>query len=168
MGLDHFNVEILIQCGGNLAGELHQEIDAKAHIACANDGCMARCRCNFCQMGIVKAGCTNHMHTARLCRQLRMGNCGLGRGEIDHGLGFDNYVEWIIANRHTAWHAAHDLAQILADPVMPAALGHADQMRLIASGDRIDQHLAHAPRGAHDGDACAIGHVFSPVNSGFS
>ena len=94
-----------------------------------------------------------------------LGECqrGLWRGEVDHGIDLCEGRLGILGDRHAQRGAAHRLAHVAADPVMPGPFDRGGKLHLVAGGDLADQHLAHAAGGACHGIAGGLAHTLSPA-----
>ena len=159
MCLDHFNVEILVQCGGDHPGQFGQQVDPKAHIAGAHDHRVAGRGVDFFQIAVAEPGGADHMHGAGLCRQ--GGKChrrGRG-GEIQHRLRCRKNLQRIIADRQPKGCAAHCGAKILADPGVADLFDGTDQPRLGRGQNRSDQHLPHPARCPRDHNPRCLAHI---------
>mmetsp|Transcript_28897 Transcript_28897/g.55104 ORF Transcript_28897/g.55104 Transcript_28897/m.55104 type:complete len:203 (-) Transcript_28897:18-626(-) len=146
MGLDHFDVEILVQRGGDLFGQLNQQVDAKAHVAGAHDGAMAAGRFQLRDLRLCHAGGPDDVGRAGLGRDLAQRKGRLRGGKIDDGLRLGHSLKHIIADQHAQGRAAHGHAYILTDPIVPGPLQRARKPHRVAGHHGLDQHLAHAAR----------------------
>ena len=163
MRLDHLDVEILIQCGSHLFGDLHQQVHPEAHVARLNDRRVAAGMGQGLMVAVIHAGGADHMHTAGLCSQLGVRDGGVGRGEVDYCLRIDDRVNRIGVNHHAGCCPAHAVAQIAPRPIVARAFRHRDQMRGVAVIDQLDQHLAHPARRPHYCNSGAALHGFDPL-----
>mmetsp|Transcript_7003 Transcript_7003/g.12229 ORF Transcript_7003/g.12229 Transcript_7003/m.12229 type:complete len:260 (-) Transcript_7003:16-795(-) len=155
MRFDHFDVEIRVQSGGHLLGQSHQQVHPEAHVARTHDAGVVGAGVQYFDIGVGQARGADHVHGAGLCRQFRVSDSGFGRGEIDHCLRLDDGLQRIVHDRHARRGAAHRFAEISAHPIVARAFCYRDKMRAIRGVHRLDQHLPHAARGPHHGNADA-------------
>ena len=158
VAFDDLDIEILVQRSGDLFGQLHQQVDPKAHVARPHDHRVTRGRLQPGDLLIAHAGGANHMHTTRLRRQRSKFQRRFGRGEVDHGLRLRKCFQRIVGHGHAQRGTAHGRAHVLTDPVVTGAFDHADQSRLIALRHGLDQHLPHTARSPCDDDPRNMGH----------
>ena len=88
MGLDHLYVEILVQSGGHLFGQLHQQVDPEAHVAGPHDGRVARGRFKLCDLIVRHAGGADDMGGTGLRCGMGQGDGCLGCREVNDSAGF--------------------------------------------------------------------------------
>ncbi len=131
MRLDHLDIPVLAQCGGDLAGQADQQAHAKAHVAGADDRRMAGGGFQFVQICGFKAGGADHMHGTGLRSQFRKSHGRRRSGKVDHGLRLGDGLDRIVGDGDSQGRAAHRLAQIAAHPGAALALDGADKSGLI-------------------------------------
>ena len=159
MRLDHLDIVFLVQRGGDLFGQLHQQVDAQAHIARAHHHRVTRGGLDAGQVILGQPGGADHMHRPGLRRDAREFHCCGGRGKIDYRLRARKRLQRVVGHVQVHRRATHRHAHILPDPIMAFALDHAHQLGLVAVQHRADQHLPHAPRGARYHDSRQVGHL---------
>jgi ribosome-binding factor A len=162
MRLDDLDIEIGVERGGNLLGQLGQQVDAKRHIPGANNHSMARGGVDGGKVGPAEAGGADHMNGAGLRGEAGEFHGRGGGGEINDSLRLGKGFDRIIGDDHAKRRTTHRLAHIAPDPSMTLALDRADQMAGIHLVDRADQHLPHTPRGACNYDSRCLRHMRSP------
>jgi ribosome-binding factor A len=162
MRLDDLDIEIRIERGGDLLGQLGQKVDPERHIPGADDYRMAGGRVNSGKVGSAEASRADHMDGAGLRRESRKFDGRGRRGKINDSLRLGEGFDGIIGDDHAKRRAAHRLAHIAPDPSVAFALDRADQMAGPRLTDRADQHLSHAPRGACNHDSRCLRHDRSP------
>lgn len=153
MGLDDLDIPVRVEGGGNLAGQLGQQVDAKAHVAGADDDGVARGRPEPFKVSGLQPCRPDDMDRARLRGKRREFDAGVGRGEVDHRLRLREGVERVVRHRDAQRRAARRGPDVLPDPGMARPFHGADKTRPVRGGDKLDQHLAHAARSAGNHDA---------------
>ena len=83
MHFQNFDIEVLAERRRHLPDQCRQQIDAQAHIAGLDDAGMARRRLDPGLACLIDAGGADHMHDARLGRELAQRQRCRGHGEID-------------------------------------------------------------------------------------
>ncbi|AEM42165.1 predicted signal transduction protein containing a membrane domain protein [Ketogulonicigenium vulgare WSH-001] len=116
MRLDDLDVEIGIQRGGDLLGQLDQQVHPKAGISGPHGDAMARGGEQLLDMRGFKAGGADDMHRAGLRGKFGEFHTGLGAGEIQHALRLCKGCDRIIADSDTNRLPAQHGADILSDP----------------------------------------------------
>lgn len=158
MGLDHLDIPVGIQRLSDLFRQLHQKVHPKAHIAGPDDGGVAgRCG-DFLKIRGLKAGGADDMHRTGLGSEGRKFHRRSRRGEIDHGLGFGENLNRIIADQDPRRLTAEADADILPDPGVTRPLKAARQTQLIRGQCQTDEHPAHPTRNPCDYNSRQIRH----------
>ncbi len=149
---DHLDIERLVERGGDLFGELHQQVHAKAHVAGADDRGVAGGGVKLGDILARQAGGADHVHGAGLGGERGQRHGGGRRGEVDHRLGLRHRVKRVVGDGHAKRGPAHRLADIAADPVVPRSFQRTHQPGRRAFVHQLHQHPAHPARCPVDDD----------------
>ena len=109
----------------------------------------------------LEAGGADDVDEPGLRRQLGVGERRLGDGEVEHRLAAGEDLERVVLDDHADRLAAHRLADVPADPLVPGPLGDAAEGGAGRLADRLDQHPAHAPGGADHRDPDFVRHALA-------
>lgn len=151
---ENFDIEFRAKRLCGLLDQRRQQIDPEAHIAGFNNTGVAGCDIDGLLVFLRETGCPDHMHNARLCREIGVRNGGGRPTEIDDPLNLREQLDSIgvTGDRNP------ELAQASKFAYVSTYRGRAFRLRSphdLAVGiflNNLGNRTAHAPGGAHNSE----------------
>ena len=124
MHFDDLDVEVRVQDGGNLAGQLGQQIDPDAHVRRPHDRNLGGAVGHHCVLLRLKARGSRNQRRPGLGGEPGMGHGGFGNGEIQDHVGSPEQALGLVTDNNAKRFEARLRAQVAADRLNPWVLFH--------------------------------------------
>jgi hypothetical protein len=152
MRLDDLDVEALGERARRDVDQLHDHVDADAHVRRHDDRDVLGMRRDLCLLGGVEAGRADDGGDAQLAAEGEVGQRSLRPREVDQHLARGERGSRVGADDDAAG-PAEEGAGVAADAGAARHVERRRENQVGAGGERLDQRLAHPARRAGDGDA---------------
>jgi hypothetical protein len=159
--LDDLDVVVGIELGRRLLDQRQQEIDPEAHVRRLDNGRVARRAHDRRVVVRAQTRGADDVHRLGLGGQLRVGDAGGGRGEVNHRFRPGEELERIGGHRDAQLADPGQITQILAQLGAVRLFGPAGDLAARGAVNRAQHHAPHAPGAADHADSVGL-HALQP------